>query len=378
MASLATLSSALGFAFRRAKRLLPDGPRRAVVLEHLAVAVELVAEVQEPIPEAVRRGGLQLLARLAGDTSGGDLLRGAAKVAPGGGRDAAAVGGVSCQGGSAGSAPAIACPPPAAARFQVGLPRCRAGPPPLGGDLRGVLRDDLHGDVPAVRRGAAQVRRPRLRRSRTPKCGAAYKMVQAGPCPTAGVEAAGTGDLQPEAAPGPGAPAAIADDPFAGDLLKLLDRLQESLVLYRECLPYLPCPGRHADPVAAPEADLVLLVAQLDQVFTRCAELFRAPRGLGEVSRSDVPARAHRDVDAQPPDGHAVVRDPHHAVHPGGCPVSIGAAWVEWGTPAPLLRWIFSDAVGVGSDFVVFGGARKWSPPAWRSCLGNPLARVPS
>ena len=60
------LACTLGYAYRRAKRLLPGGPRRAVVLDHLVVALELIAELQEAQPEVVRCGGLPILVRLAG------------------------------------------------------------------------------------------------------------------------------------------------------------------------------------------------------------------------------------------------------------------------------------------------------------------------
>ena len=54
MGGPAAIASALGFAFRRTKRELPACRRRSVVLEHLAVAIDLVAELQVPIPEVVR------------------------------------------------------------------------------------------------------------------------------------------------------------------------------------------------------------------------------------------------------------------------------------------------------------------------------------
>ena len=145
--SLPALASALGFALRRTKRVLPAGLRRDVVLEHIAVALELVAEIQTHVPETVRKGGLPLLATLAG--------RGAAV-----GRDvlhAAAVGGVPCRGCSAGLAPAIARPPPAAAAagLRGGLHlRRRRG---RAASRRPHPRPGVPEDVEAAQDGLAQV-----------------------------------------------------------------------------------------------------------------------------------------------------------------------------------------------------------------------------
>ena len=66
------LVCAVGFALRRSKRLFP-GPRRDVVIESLAAAVSLLAELADPTPELVRGGGLALLARLAGRQHHEDL-----------------------------------------------------------------------------------------------------------------------------------------------------------------------------------------------------------------------------------------------------------------------------------------------------------------
>ena len=172
MAGVLGIASTLGFAFRRAKKILPAGLRRAVVLEHLAVAIELVSELQAPVPQVIREGGLPLLATLAGGIGGAHGIgalgvdrggRSALRLRPGasqaGGRVAlqgsegdgvgrgasggrgvlpgcalggalglpdgapgdAAVGGVPRRGCSAGLAPAIARPPPAAAAAELGL-----------------------------------------------------------------------------------------------------------------------------------------------------------------------------------------------------------------------------------------------------------------
>ena len=77
-ASVAAVASKLvgsvGFAMRRARRL-PDGPRRALVVESLAVALSLLTELADPTPELVRCGGLDLLANLASrSTPGGPKL----------------------------------------------------------------------------------------------------------------------------------------------------------------------------------------------------------------------------------------------------------------------------------------------------------------
>ena len=137
-AAMESLAATLGYSLRRAKRVLPAGLRRTVVVDHIAVALELVAELRAPVPEVVRKGGLPLLVALAGGSCGspgpvaprgvrrGDLHPGAQR-----GQGAAAVGGVPSQGCSAGFAPAIACPPPAAAATRVAPLRGVRGGTPL-------------------------------------------------------------------------------------------------------------------------------------------------------------------------------------------------------------------------------------------------------
>ncbi len=44
---LTRLAHAVSFAWRRARRLLPGGPRRDVVVDHLIVAMELLHEVAD-------------------------------------------------------------------------------------------------------------------------------------------------------------------------------------------------------------------------------------------------------------------------------------------------------------------------------------------
>jgi len=67
---LGCLAAAVGYAFRKSKRMLPAGLRRDTVIEHLLVALELVSEiaVQQP-PPFVKCGGLPLLCRLAAASS---------------------------------------------------------------------------------------------------------------------------------------------------------------------------------------------------------------------------------------------------------------------------------------------------------------------
>ena len=63
---LCKVVSSLGYAKRRLRKMLPPGPRRDVIVEHLFVAMELLHEVVEPeVPEFVRHGGLLKLAQVA-------------------------------------------------------------------------------------------------------------------------------------------------------------------------------------------------------------------------------------------------------------------------------------------------------------------------
>ena len=52
----------VGYAMRKSRRL-PPGPRRDLVVESLAVALNLLSEMADPTPELVRMGGLDLLGK---------------------------------------------------------------------------------------------------------------------------------------------------------------------------------------------------------------------------------------------------------------------------------------------------------------------------
>ena len=57
----------IGYSKRRLRGLLAEGPRKSVIMEHLVVIMELLADIAEqPQPEVLRDGGLQLLASVAG------------------------------------------------------------------------------------------------------------------------------------------------------------------------------------------------------------------------------------------------------------------------------------------------------------------------
>ena len=59
------LVRSVGFAMRKSKKDLQPGPRRDLVVESLAVALSLLAEMADPTPELVKLGGLDLLVQLA-------------------------------------------------------------------------------------------------------------------------------------------------------------------------------------------------------------------------------------------------------------------------------------------------------------------------
>ena len=87
-AQLQALAATLGFAFRRAHRLLPEAPRRAVIVDHLIVALELANELYAHQPEFVEADGLPLLVRLAGGSTRGERPRPAVHRARRGARGA--------------------------------------------------------------------------------------------------------------------------------------------------------------------------------------------------------------------------------------------------------------------------------------------------
>ena len=86
---------------------------------------------------------------------------------------------------------------------------------------------------------------------------------------------------------------------------------------------------------------------------------------IGEDDHFPTPLRAGRGGETSRPQESTAV------------PRQVSSAWIEWGMPVSLLL-PFSDAEGVGSEFVVFGGTRQWAPPAWRSSWGRPPARCSS
>ena len=308
MAGLPGLSAAIGYAFRRGKRLLPVGPRRAVVLDHLAVALELVAELQAPVPQVVREGGLLLLATLAGGNGG---VRGGVREAAGvrglraaGAPGAAAVGGVPRRGCSAGLAPAIARPPPAAAAADLGL---------LGGvqvpDQGGLF---LSTGGPCCAHPGALLLLPAagVPRRRRRRCRAASR--RGARLVTSGLpEEAVLRGHEEEVEPGAGdvAEAVVSRAGSRDEVCPQVNLLgvQDFLRHSSSCLP--PC-----------------MQVQAEGAFVS--------RDVGDFCGN-----------------------------PG--------AWIEWGMPVSLLL-PFSDAVGVGSEFVVFGGTRQWAPPAWHSKWGRP------
>ena len=55
----------VGFALRKSKRVLRAGPRRDLIVESLAVAVSLLAELADPTPEFVATGGMNKFVKLA-------------------------------------------------------------------------------------------------------------------------------------------------------------------------------------------------------------------------------------------------------------------------------------------------------------------------
>ena len=61
----AKLAGGVGYALRRSRRVLRDGPRKDLIMESLAVAVSLLAELADTTPEFVHTGGLAKLTALA-------------------------------------------------------------------------------------------------------------------------------------------------------------------------------------------------------------------------------------------------------------------------------------------------------------------------
>ena len=63
--SAARLAGNVGFALRRTRRCLPAGPRKDLIVESLAVALSLLAELADTTPTFVASGGLDKLVCLA-------------------------------------------------------------------------------------------------------------------------------------------------------------------------------------------------------------------------------------------------------------------------------------------------------------------------
>ena len=61
----AKLAGSLGFALRKSRRVLRDGPRKDIIVESIAVALSLLSELADTKPEFVKAGGLEKLATLA-------------------------------------------------------------------------------------------------------------------------------------------------------------------------------------------------------------------------------------------------------------------------------------------------------------------------
>ena len=61
----ARLVGSLGFAPRRSRRCLQAGPRKDLIVESIAVALSLLAEIVDTKPEFVEQGGMEKLRRLA-------------------------------------------------------------------------------------------------------------------------------------------------------------------------------------------------------------------------------------------------------------------------------------------------------------------------
>ena len=65
VAAATRLVGSVGFALRKSKRVLHAGPRRDLIVESLAVAVSLLAELADTTPQFVVAGGLDKLVQLA-------------------------------------------------------------------------------------------------------------------------------------------------------------------------------------------------------------------------------------------------------------------------------------------------------------------------